>query len=70
MRSRFWMGGEHVAPRSGQALTGDLATAGEGLRHLGEDRARSMLVHCSQEMNHLAAFLPGIFAEFERRGES
>jgi hypothetical protein len=66
MRSRFWMGGKYVAARGGDSLTGELQTVAEGVRHLGEGQARAMVVHCSQEMNHLAAFLPDIFDEFNR----
>ncbi|MGW2703213.1 DAPG hydrolase family protein [Streptomyces sp. NPDC001340] len=67
MRSRFWMGGKHVAPRGGASLTGELEKVAEGVRHLGDGQARAMVVHCSQEMNHLAGFLPDIFDEFRRR---
>ncbi|MFE2484183.1 DAPG hydrolase family protein [Streptomyces mirabilis] len=66
MRSRFWMGGKYVAPRAGATLTDELETVAEGLRRLGDGHARAMVVHCSQEMNHLAAFLPDIFDEFQR----
>lgn len=66
MRSRFWMGGKYVAPRAGASLTDELETVAEGLRRLGDGHARAMVVHCSQEMNHLAAFLPDIFDEFQR----
>lgn len=70
MRSRFWMGGEHVAPRAGASLTGDLEGAARAVQHLGAGQARAMVVHCSREMNHLAAFLPAIFEDFQRTGES
>jgi hypothetical protein len=67
MRSRFWMGGGHVAPRAGADLSGELETAAQGVRRLAESQARAMVVHCAQEMNHLAAFLPDLFGEFKRR---
>ena len=67
MRSRFWMGGGHVTARGGADLAGDLAAAADAVRHLGEAQARAMVVHCSQEMNHPAAFLPGIHREYEQR---
>ncbi|WP_063754379.1 DAPG hydrolase family protein [Streptomyces sp. NRRL S-1813] len=66
MRSRFWMGGSYVSPRGGASLTGELETAADDVRKLGAEHARAMVVHCSQEMNHLAAFLPEIFDEFTR----
>jgi hypothetical protein len=28
------------------------------------DYARDLLVHCAQEMNHLAAFLPALYEQF------
>ena len=60
MRSRFWMGGKHVGGRN---LIGGLA-AGLAKRVLGltEGDARALLVHCAQEMPHLAAFLPELYA--------
>ncbi|MGW5570534.1 DAPG hydrolase family protein [Nocardia thailandica] len=67
MRSRFHLG--VLAPRipdperivraigRGAALDPrDLA--------IGTDMARDLLVHCGQEMNHLAGFLPELYAEF------
>jgi hypothetical protein len=61
------MGGNYVAPSGGASLTGELEKVAEGVRRLGDVQARAMVVHCSQEMNHLAAFLPDIFDEFEHR---
>lgn len=70
MRSRFWMGGNNVAPRGRAPQTGELEAAAESVMRLSESQARSMLVHCSQEMNHLAAFLPDIFDEAKRCGQA
>ena len=62
MRSRFWMGGRHVAGRN---LAGSMAAAvAKRVLRLTESDARNLLVHCGQEMPHLAAFLPALFAEF------
>ncbi len=64
MRSRFWLGGRHVAGRGGSWLGG---LAGRILRvfiKLPERQARDLLVHCAEEMKHLAAFLPAVHAEF------
>ena len=38
----------------------------EGISQLGAEQAQALLVHCSQEMSHLAAFLPDLHAEFKR----
>ncbi|ODQ90600.1 DAPG hydrolase family protein [Mycolicibacterium holsaticum] len=61
MRSRFWMGGRHVAVRHGNRLT-DAAIRPVAERQLPDPR--DLLVHCAQEMNHLAGFLPELFARF------
>jgi hypothetical protein len=62
MRSRFWMGGRHVAGRN--ALGSVAAAIARRVLSLTETDARAVLVHCGQEMPHLAAFLPALYAEF------
>lgn len=61
MRSRFWMGGRHVAVRHGNRLT-DIALRPIAARQLPDPR--DLMVHCAQEMNHLAGFLPALFDRF------
>lgn len=62
MRSRFWMGGRHIAGRN---LIGGLAAAvAKRVLGLTESDARALLVHCAQEMPHLATFLPALYARF------
>jgi hypothetical protein len=62
MRSRFWMGGQHVAGRN---LLGSLAAPiAKLVQRLTEGDARALLVHCAEEMPHLASFLPALHAEF------
>lgn len=61
MRSRFWKGGPHVAVRGGNRLT-DNAVRLLVARQLPDPR--DLIVHCAQEMNHLAAFLPALHARF------
>ena len=62
MRSRFWMGGPHVAVRNAPGVA-SRALRPVASRILGEPEtnARHLLVHCAQEMNHLAGFLPEPF---------
>lgn len=59
MRSRFWMGGGHVALRRGRSPV-DRALRPIAARMLPDPR--DLMVHCAQEMNHLAAFLPELYA--------
>ena len=58
MRSRFWMGGRHVAVRAnGTGIRlADKVVRPVAARMLPDPR--DLLVHCAQEMNHLAGFLP------------
>ncbi|WNG82289.1 hypothetical protein C6A86_000805 [Mycobacterium sp. ITM-2016-00316] len=59
MRSRFWMGGRHVAVRNGPGVA-DRMVRPIAARQLPDPR--DLLVHCAQEMNHLAGFLPELYA--------
>jgi len=61
MRSRFWMGGQFVSVRRGNRVT-DRAIQPIVARLL--PAARDTLVHCAQEMNHLAGILPAVYAKF------
>jgi hypothetical protein len=61
MRSRFWMGGRHVALRAGKSLA-DRAFRPIAARRIPDPR--DLIVHCAQEMNHLAGFLPELYERF------
>jgi hypothetical protein len=65
MRSRFWMGGPYIAVRNAPGVA-SRAVRPIAARILGkpETSARNLLVHCAQEMNHLAGFLPELYAAF------
>lgn len=65
MRSRFWLGGPYIAVRSAPDVTNRVVRPVVS-RILGatEDYARNLLVHCAQEMNHLAGFLPALYEQF------
>ncbi|MCK0177123.1 DAPG hydrolase family protein [Mycolicibacterium sp. F2034L] len=61
MRSRFWMGGPYIGVRTSTRLA-DNVVRPVAARRLPEPR--DLLVHCAQEMNHLAGFLPALYARF------
>lgn len=65
MRSRFWMGGRHIAVRHAPGVA-SRAVRPIAARLLGnpETNARNLMVHCAQEMNHLAGFLPELHEAF------
>jgi len=61
MRSRFWMGGPYLAARSAPLRAA--VPVAKRLVGLTELDARALLVHCSQEMTHLATFLPALYEQ-------
>ena len=61
MRSRFWMGGRHVTLRAPTSLA-DRILRPVAARQLPDPR--DLMVHCAQEMNHLADFLPALYRRF------
>ncbi|WP_054815475.1 DAPG hydrolase family protein [Nocardia arizonensis] len=67
MRSRFYLRlyGAHApdAGRAGRAVRRGAAVDPRDL-FPGTDMARDLLLHCGQEMHHLAGFLPRLYAEF------
>ena len=63
MRSRFWLGGRDIAGRGGP-LGALQAALGRRFLKLGEGEARALLIHCAQEMQHLASFLPALCREY------
>jgi DAPG hydrolase PhiG domain len=66
MRSRFWMGGRHIGGRN--LIGGVAASVARHMLRLTEGDARSLLVHCAEEMPHLARFLPALHAELADNG--
>ena len=68
MRSRFWLGGPYIRPRGMAGPLGvALGAVAARLSPLSLRDAGDLLVHCSQEMTHLAAILPDLYADFGPR---
>lgn len=71
MRSRFWAGGRHVHLRGltlgriGEAVTQRMARLVQPIR---PQQAADLLVHCAQEMAHLATILPALHERFGATG--
>ncbi len=65
MRSRFWLGKPALKNASAHDVRNRLLGS-KPLRRLlvPRDLAHAMLVHCAMEMNHLAGFLPDLYAEY------
>ncbi|MDV8022606.1 DAPG hydrolase family protein [Rhodococcus sp. IEGM 1330] len=67
MRSRFYLNlrGLHVPnPEQAACAVQRGASLDPADLDLGLDLGRDLLLHCGQEMNHLAGFLPELHAEF------
>lgn len=65
MRSRFWLG----KPAFSNAASNSFRNKLVGSRWLRgrlipRNLAHAMLVHCGMEMNHLASFLPDLYADY------
>lgn len=69
MRSRFWMGGQYIYVRK-EGLMADLVSSFiQKMRKLPPSFAYDLTKHCSEEMNHLASFLPTLYAEMNQPTE-
>lgn len=65
MRSRFWLGGRHTRARSTNPVVGRvLPKVANRVAGPNASGAVDLLVHCAQEMRHLAGFLPDLHAAF------
>jgi len=65
MRSRFWLGPPQLDRLgSGNPLNRMLASNAISSRLLGANLGHDMLVHCGMEMQHLAGFLPDLYADY------
>jgi DAPG hydrolase PhiG domain len=69
MRSRFFIGGRYAAGRN-SALGTVMARAARVFMRPTEADARALLVHCAEEMQHLAQFLPALYAQCRRDGQT
>lgn len=65
MRSRFWIAGSHIQPRGMNGLAGRLIGRAASLfNRPTQTQAQELLVHCAQEMSHLARILPELYRAF------
>lgn len=64
MRSRFWLGEVHLRDlRERNPIDRVLGSRFVRGLLLPERLSRDLLIHCAEEMNHLASFLPALFAQ-------
>jgi len=66
MRSRFWMGGKYTIVRK-EGIFAELGTSFlQKQKLLPAGFGREIVTHCSEEMTHLAAFLPKLYSEINQ----
>lgn len=63
MRSRFWVGPPFASARPGNSWASPVVEIAKMVKALNESNARNLLVHCAEEMAHLASFLPALYKE-------
>lgn len=63
MRSRFWMGGPHIQVRAKGWIPKILSKMLQKSIRMKENQVKDLLIHCAEEMNHLAGFLPKLYTE-------
>jgi hypothetical protein len=65
MRSRFWLAGANIRPRGMPSAMGALiGRVAAKFAPLTDNMAMELLVHCAQEMSHLAGILPDLYETF------
>jgi len=65
MRSRFWLGKLEVRGLPASGILNKNANTKFAVEHAVPDAlGRDMFVHCAAEMNHLASFLPELYADY------
>lgn len=64
MRSRFWMGGSHVQIGKEGLLTNFLSGIAGKIKAISAEQAKNLLLHCAEEMSHLAGFLPSLYRQY------
>lgn len=63
MRSRFWLGGPYASVRVSRVMDPVISRVARRLAAPKLELGHDLLVHCSQEMSHLASFLPKLYAQ-------
>jgi DAPG hydrolase PhiG domain len=68
MRSRFWLGDVDASPKGvvGKLLTPIMNTPRARRRNVPDSLGRDLMLHCSEEMQHLAEFLPELFRRYSK----
>ncbi len=67
MRSRFWLAKPELTGLKQENPLNKLISSDFVVNQIiGQDLGRDMVVHCGMEMNHLASFLPALYADYHQ----
>ncbi|MEM7655630.1 MAG: FAD-binding protein [Bacteroidota bacterium] len=69
MRSRFWVGGKYVAARTENILNKAAVSILKTFQSLPKNFGQDLLMHCAEEMNHLASILPELYRTYGKEEE-
>lgn len=72
MRSRFWLGDVDASPKgmAGQILTPIMNLPWVRRRNVPDALGRDLMLHCAEEMHHLAGILPELYSRFGPRAKA
>jgi len=64
MRSRFWIGGKYVSARTDKFLNKAAVNVLQKVKGLPNNFGQDLMLHCAEEMNHLAVILPQLYQTY------
>jgi len=64
MRSRFWMSGKYVSARKDNVVNKLAVKVLQNFKTLPKNFAQDLLLHCAEEMSHLASILPELYQKY------
>ncbi|MEM6807023.1 MAG: FAD-binding protein, partial [Bacteroidota bacterium] len=69
MRSRFWMSGKYVSARKENIISNAAVKILQNFKTLPRDFGRDLMLHCAEEMSHLASILPELYNTYAKKDE-
>ncbi|MEL6841881.1 MAG: FAD-binding protein, partial [Bacteroidota bacterium] len=64
MRSRFWMNGKYVNARHDNIVNKTAVKVLQKFKSLPASFGQDLLLHCAEEMSHLASILPALYEQY------
>ncbi|MEO1625422.1 MAG: FAD-binding protein, partial [Bacteroidota bacterium] len=64
MRSRFWMSGKYVSARHDNFIHNTAVKVLQKFKSMPKNFGQDLLLHCAEEMSHLASILPQLHEEY------